>query len=190
MILPAVVLVLVLTVPLFGGRLGRLADLRIRSVWLVAVAIALQLLIVDFLAAILPDAVASGLHLVSYALVSWFVVANRHIRGLWVVALGGAMNLAAIAANHGVMPASPAATRRAGLVEIAGEFANSAPTTHARLAFLGDVFAVPAGWPLANVFSAGDLVLVLGLGIVMHSACGSHLPRRRRPPASAHQSPN
>ena len=191
MILPAVVLVLLVSVPLAGGRLGRLAELHVRAVWAVACSIALQLLIVDVAASFFPSAVASGLHLASYALVGWFVVANRRIRGLWIVASGGAMNLAAIVANHGVMPASPAAARRAGLVMIAGEFANSAPTAHARLGFLGDVFAVPAGWPLANVFSAGDVVLVIGLGVVVHSACGSRLARRGRAPAApAHQSPN
>ena len=96
MILPAVVLVLLVTVPLAGGRLGRLAELRVRAVWAVACSIALQLLIVDVAASFFPSAVASGLHLASYALVGWFVVANRRIRGLWIVASGGAMNLAAL----------------------------------------------------------------------------------------------
>jgi hypothetical protein len=32
----------------------------------------------------------------------------------------------------------------------------------ARLWFLGDVFAIPASWPLANVFSVGDLLIAIG----------------------------
>ena len=35
------------------------------------------------------------------------------------------------------------------------------------LAFLGDIMAVPEGWPLANVFSIGDVVLVIGAGRVL-----------------------
>jgi hypothetical protein len=96
------------------------------------------------------------------------------------------LNMLAIGANNGVMPASPAAVLRAGLVESSGEFANSAATTNPRLGFLGGVFAIPRGVPLANVFSVGDVLLVAGFAIVMHSACGSRLRRRQTTVAPSH----
>ena len=49
-----------------------------------------------------------------------------------------------------------ARSRTAGLDVRSGEFANSDLVENAHLAFLGDVFAIPAGWPGANVFSVGD----------------------------------
>ena len=55
---------------------------------------------------------------------------------------------------------------------------------HPRLGFLGDVFAIPAGFPLANVFSIGDVLIVLGVGWGAHRICGSRLvPALRRDPA-------
>ena len=50
----------------------------------------------------------------------------------------------------------------------------------ANLAFLGDVFALPAWMPAANVFSVGDLLLALGAAIFVHAACGSRLAPRAR----------
>jgi hypothetical protein len=100
----------------------------------------------------------------------WFALANRHLPGLPLIAMGGALNLAAIVANGGVMPASAAALRLAGLPAEAG-FSNSAHVADANLAWLGDVFAIPSGWPFANVFSIGDVVVVIGLGYLTHRWC-------------------
>jgi hypothetical protein len=49
-----------------------------------------------------------------------------------------------------------------------------------RLAFLGDVFAIPRGWPLANVFSVGDVLIAVGVVVAVHGICGSRPPWRRR----------
>jgi MFS family permease len=57
-------------------------------------------------------------------------------------------------------------------------FANSAPVAEPRLAFLGDIFAVPAGWPLSNVFSSGDVLIVLGALVLLHRVCESRLVPR------------
>ena len=46
---------------------------------------------------------------------------------------------------------------------------NSGVLAAPRLAFLGDVFAIPAGWPLANVFSIGD---VLARGVLADTGLG------------------
>jgi hypothetical protein len=110
--------------------------------------------------------------LVSYALAVWFLWANRRLPWFWVAAVGGFMNLAAIAANGGEMPASRAALRSAGLLGEGSGFANSGLVAHARLAFLGDVFSIPKGYPFANVFSVGDVVLLLGAAMLLVTACG------------------
>jgi len=93
------------------------------------------------------------LELVSYMLAVIFLFANRRIPWLWLVGLGGLSNLVAIGANDGVMPASPVAVRAAGRVLPKGQFLNSAPLLHPRLAFLGDIFRrrAPGHWPTSSV---------------------------------------
>jgi hypothetical protein len=123
-----------------------------------------------------------ALHLVSYALVVAFLVANRRLAGMRLVALGTGLNVLAITVNGGVMPANAAAVRISG-IDTSGGFDNSAAIAHAHLAFLGDVIPVPGPWPIGNVLSVGDLVIFAGALIVLHRACGSRLMRRS--PATA-----
>jgi hypothetical protein len=168
-------LLAVLTVPLAGGRLLRLADLELRAAWTVGAAIAIQVLVISVFPA-QAGSFGQPIHLATYGLAGWFLWANRHISGLWLVGGGALMNFAAIVANGGVMPASQSALDASGLAHDKGEaFANSAAVPDAKLAPLGDVFAVPEAWPLSNVFSLGDICIVLGLLVAMHAVCASRL---------------
>jgi hypothetical protein len=170
-LLLAAILILTAPVPLLGGRLRSLAELSLRGVWLLWVALAVQLVIFA------PGGPAwPALHLASYALAAGFVWCNRALPFVWLTALGGALNLAAIVANGGTMPARPAAVAAAGLSDTGP--ANSAVVADPKLAFLGDVFATPASWPLHNVFSIGDVLLVAGAVLLIHSVAGSRLPFR------------
>jgi hypothetical protein len=181
--LVAAVLLSALTVPLAGGRLGALAELGLRRAWAIYAALALAVLGVGLPR--LPDWGRSALLVAAYPVGAVFVLANRWVPGMALAGLGAACNLLAIAANGGVMPASPAARARAGLPPVAAGFENSAVVDDPRLAFLGDVFAIPASWPLSNVFSVGDVLIGLGLAWGLHRVCGSRLvPRWTRPAAS------
>ena len=183
MLIGAALLLCILSVPLAGGRLSALGDLKFRGAWLAVGALVVQILIIS----ILPGG-ARGLdeevHLASYLLLGAFLVVNRHIPGLLVVAAGGALNFAAILANGGVMPADPDAIEAAGIQQHAGDFINSAPTSDATLGFLGDIFHTPAWFPIHNVFSVGDIEIVLGAFLLLHFVCRSRLvdvPVRLRP---------
>ena len=177
-------LLLLVTVPVAGGRLGRLESLEIRGLWLAAAAFAIQVVLVT----LVPEGdetLHRVAHIATYGLVGACILRNLDIRFMWVVAVGGLLNFIAITANGGVMPASASALRGAGLDPASGEFANSDLVHDAHVAFLGDVFAIPAGWPGANVFSVGDALMVLGAFLVLHAATGSRLfaareERRRR----------
>jgi hypothetical protein len=174
MLIGLVLLLCLATVPLARGRLGALADVRFRASWLALVAIAGQIVIVS----LLPQgngALHHTVHLATYALIAAFLWANRHIAYLWLAAVGGGLNLVAITANGGVMPADPQALTAAGIHQQAGEFSNSTAVAHPHLAFLGDVFAVPASWPASNVFSVGDVVLVVAALLALHCLCASRL---------------
>ena len=121
-------------------------------------------------------------HVGSYALIVAFLVANRRMPGLWLVALGTAMNVSAIVANGGVMPASRSALESAGRLPAVppDRFLNSTVVRSPELAFLGDVFAWPEPLPLAGVFSAGDVCIVVGAFVVVHQVCGSRLAASSR----------
>jgi hypothetical protein len=178
MLIGVLLVLCLVSVPLARGRLAALADVRFRAAWLALVAIAGQIVIVS----LLPRGdvwLHHGVHLASYALIAAFLWANRHIVYLWLAALGGALNLAAIAANGGVMPADPDALAAAGVHQEAGDFSNSTAVAHPHLSFLGDVFAVPASWPVSNVFSVGDVILVVAALLALHCLCGSRLALAR-----------
>jgi hypothetical protein len=180
MFLVAAVLLSALAVPLFGGHLGALAELRLRRVWAVYAALGLAVLGIGLPG--LHDGLRSTLLVAAYPVGAVFLGANRRVPGMLLVALGAALNLLAITANGGRMPASPSALARAGLAVDESGFQSSAAVAEPRLAFLGDVFAIPASWPLSNVFSVGDLLIGLGLAWGLHRVCGSRLaPRWTQP---------
>jgi hypothetical protein len=162
----------VVTVPLTGGRLAALGQAKFRLVPLIFAALALQVVILAVMPAGSP-LLHRLLHLASYGLAAAFLVVNRRIVGMPLVALGTALNLAAIVANGGVMPASRQAMRTADLSLRAG-FANSTAVAHPKLQPLGDILAVPKGWPLANVYSIGDICIAVGVVVMMHALSRQH----------------
>lgn len=169
MIIAVACFVAILSVPLTGRSLRPLARLSLKAVWLVWLSIGLQLIIT--LVRGFPDWLGRPVHLATFALSGMFLWVNRKIPGALLVALGAGLNLAAIAANNGTMPASESAWHTAGFPTITGEFENSNVTHNARLPWLGDVFAVPKGWPFANVFSVGDVVVVIAVAYFAHTWC-------------------
>ncbi len=165
----------VAAVPLFRGRLLALAELRFRAAWLLAASLGIQLLIIS----ILPGprtSLREAAYMVSYVLAVAFLLINRRVPGLWLIGVGAFMNFLAIASNGGVMPAARHALAAAGLpLDTPGMFANSVAVKSPHLLFLGDIFAVPASWPLHNVFSAGDVCIALGTVVAVHRVTGSRL---------------
>lgn len=181
MVLLAVLVLALASVPLAGGRIAALAEISFRWGWTVVTAIGLQVLIIS----VFPDRyewLHEPLHLSSYGFAAMFVIANIRMPGIALVGLGGLLNLVAIVANGGVMPASEAAQSSAGIVQSSEGFSNSAALEDPKLLFLGDVFAIPDSVPyLDNVFSIGDVVIAFGAFVLVHSICGSRLvPRRYR----------
>lgn len=168
MIIGVLLLLGFVSVPLMGGRLGALADLQLKGVPLVVAAFAVQILIVN----VLPggsESLHAAIHVASYGVLGVVMAANLNVPGLPLIALGGALNTTAIAANGGVMPASEGALRFAGMTPDPAGFANSSVAQSA--GFLGDIMAVPAWVPAANVFSVGDLLLVAGAWVLLHRVC-------------------
>jgi hypothetical protein len=155
-----------------GGRLGNLGSVELRGKPAIIFAFLLQLFVITIAPLAFSHRVDTVVHLASYGLAIAFVYANRRLPNLWVAAAGGACNFAAIAANGGEMPASRTALVAAGKPVAHAGFVNSAPVAHARLAFLGDIFSIPRSLPLANVFSIGDVLLLIGAAAMLAGICG------------------
>ena len=183
LILAATLLALAL-VPLLDGRLGRLGELRLSHPELVAAALVCQVLAITVLPT-WPRPFLVTLHGGSYLLAGLFVWANRRLPGLPLLALGGASNATVIALNDGTLPASRAAVEHAGLAVDPDHFVNSGVLAHPRLGFLGDVFASPSWFPVHNVYSLGDLLLLVGAVWAVHRTCRTVLARDPRPALAA-----
>jgi hypothetical protein len=149
---------------LTGGRLRNLEHLSLRLPWLALVALALQLVAFTRLGAPLDEGGVVALHLASYGALVVFVLVNLRETGVVVTGIGMLLNLLVIILNGGYMPASRAALAAAGGSYAGQAFNNSeviGPGT--RLGFLADVFAVPEWLPVSNVFSIGDVIIVVGV---------------------------
>lgn len=152
-------------------RIKRLAMLDLHHIWLVWLAFATQVVVFQWVAVHLSETVVEVIHVGTYVILVGFIVLNRHIPGAWLIASGTACNLIAIVANGGSMPASKAALALAGGDVPSPAFQNSKVVADPNLLFLGDVFAIPASWPLSNVFSIGDVLIVTGGTYLAHRWC-------------------
>jgi uncharacterized protein DUF5317 len=151
-----------------GGRLERLATVRFRLGAVAVLALLIQLALFSPLADGLARDVARAVYVASTALVGVVVLANLGLTGVPLIALGAGLNLLAIVANGGAMPASPEALATVG--QGVGGNTNSVVVAEPILAPLTDVFALPAWLPLANVFSIGDVLIGVGLAVAVAAA--------------------
>ncbi len=167
---------------LTGGRPDRLADLRLRWWGLAIAGLLVQVALFSPAAAALAS-IGPVIYVASTAGVLLTVLANIRRPGVAPVVIGAVLNLAAIVANGGYMPTTPAALQAAGLDSARG-YSNSVELERPQLAPLTDLFAIPAAVPLANVFSIGDVCIGLGIGWLAYSTMhrrpedgdGSHPP--------------
>ncbi len=156
------VLIGILAGAAIGGRLSNLGAVRVR--WAPVALIGLLIQVVLFLGPVAGRIGDFGapIYVGSSVLVLVVVLRNLAMPGLPIVAAGAASNLAAILANGGYMPAAPAALEALGKT-VGSDYSNSVLASHAALAPLTDIFALPAAAPFANVFSVGDLLIASGV---------------------------
>lgn len=166
---------------LAGGRLRAMAGRSLRMWPLLLAGLGLQALVGRV------DGAAYPLVVASYALLLGFAVANVATVGMWMVATGIAMNLAAISLNGG-MPVRPDALVAAGLadadrvgeVRLGAKYHLERPSE--RVPVLGDIIPVPA---LGEVVSFGDVVMAVGAADVVARMLApaprrAHSAKRRR----------
>jgi hypothetical protein len=150
-----------------GGSLVRLAAIPMRRRRLVVAAVAVQVLGVVLavsLAGGSGTAYAATLA-ASAAFVLAFVVLNRRLPGMVLVAAGLVLNAAVVAAN-GAMPVSLVAAARAGVdtraIALGSDPRHVLAGERTRWNPIGDVVPVPLPWQ-AEVVSPGDVLIAAGL---------------------------
>ncbi|MFB8183226.1 DUF5317 family protein [Streptomyces sp. NPDC055966] len=159
---------------LSGGRLSRLPGVRLRRLWLLWLAAAVQ--VAQLATTSLPG--ASGRHLRAPLLALAFALAllwlgvnargrNRPLKaGVGLALTGAVLNAVPIAVN-GRMPYSPSAAAVAGL-RAGSQTAKNVPAGHGtRLLALGDTIPVP---PLHAVISIGDVLLAIAAALLVATA--------------------
>jgi hypothetical protein len=173
-------------VPLLGGDLRRLADLRPRGVWLVFAALAVQILVIS----VLPEdwrTAEVAAHDLTYVAALAVIAVNWRIPGMVIIGLGTFCNGFTIAINGGTLPASAAADATVNFHRHDRGLLNSGVLAHPHLAWLGDRFASPAFLPLRNVMSIGDLLILAGVVVLVLRVTGvtwRTILRRREPSVS------
>lgn len=169
---------------LCGGRPEHLRTLQIRGTGLVLGAFGVQWVLVR-LPGTDPAPLLGLAFLGSHLLLLGGVWCNRRLPGLKVVLAGALLNGLVIAANGGFMPVTLAALGPTQLAPAALHAGQRLPMSKdvvvdangAPLGVLGDSLAV--GGPVSRVFSAGDVLVTLGLGLCVF--VGTR-PRWRRVP--------
>jgi hypothetical protein len=157
---------------LLGGRLAGLASLEIRWAWLAVTGFAIQVVLFSGPVSERIGDAGPPIYVLSTALVLLAVAANARVRGMPLVIVGAACNLAAIVANGGYMPASPEAVAAIGREEIVG-YSNSRVIASPALEPLTDVIVLPGWLPFANIISIGDLLIGVGIAVVVAAAMRS-----------------
>jgi hypothetical protein len=151
---------------LSGGRIERLADVRIR--WAGAAICGLLAQVVLFSPPVTGWVGQAGppLYVVSCVVVLAAVLRNLGRPGIVLLAVGAALNATVIAANGGYMPVAPDALSTLGRPAPTGVYGNTSTAGPGTLLpWLGDVVAVPPPIPLANAISIGDVLIGLGAAV-------------------------
>ena len=172
---------------LAGGGLPRLADLRLRAVWILGIALALR-----FAAGLLREGdigveVPLGtLFIAAYALIFVWLWNNWRVPGLQIAAVGIGLNALALVLNAGQMPIWSAAFTAAGFTPAALAHdpfhfllqAGSVADFVRRGGIFGDVIPIPIPW-IRDVVSIGDALLSIGIfWAIVYSMTRPNAPTR------------
>jgi Family of unknown function (DUF5317) len=160
-----------------GGSAALLGRLRFRWGLVVMLGMAAQLLLFSSPIGDALGLAAPAVYMATNGVVLAAVARNLAIPGLPLVLLGGSANLLAMVVNGGYMPVSRAALEAMNRAPGNGGYSNSGLLDHVQLAPLTDVFAMPTWLPVANVFSAGDVLIGIGVSIAIVAGMHGRGPR-------------
>lgn len=150
----------------------RLAQLRLRGIWLLLLAAALQTRLLA------GDNAAYWYTLGSAILIAVFGALNYRTHGVWLAAGGALLNMAVMLAHGGRMPVHPASLALLGGEPLsAGQLVAGTKGVigagQSLLLLLGDCLPLPGAVSGVALWSVGDLLLLAGLVLMlMHTMRG------------------
>jgi hypothetical protein len=158
-----------------GGRADRLADFPFRHVWLIFAAFGVQLLVhlPFFTRLAVIQGLAPYLYPVGYCLLLVAFALNWRAPGIVWLAGGTFSNLLVITANGGKMPVDGRALVALGCEAVrdhiadGGSLINTLTGPSTRLTWLSDVLVGTPPFPRPTLFSAGDILLAIGVFILV-----------------------
>jgi hypothetical protein len=189
-LIPELILLALLAGWIFGGKFWRLADAKIRHAWLIFVPVSFY--VISWGAAYFVSthklgwlfgffAISEKIALIAFAAI------NVRLPGTKLIVIGLLLNLIAVSANHGMMPADP---DDLAIVYGKGYVASAKAAPHIRsavmdasteLSFLCDIIAAKRPFVLIPaVFSVGDLVMGAGIMLAIIALMRTPLPQERK----------
>ena len=172
MLLFAVLLMVILLSGLVQGRgrLQSLADLPVRHLWAMPVALLLQLPLMRSPATTESELFVPRLLFgLSYLLLGYLLWTNRRLPGIPWLATGVFFNGLVIVVNGGWMPIAPQTIAALGDGSwLVGDHHGASkdvvmPVGSTNLWFLSDIFVIPKPFPWPTAFSIGDIFIVAGV---------------------------
>ncbi len=175
MILLAGIVAAIAVALLRGGSFKYLSNIQIRWAWLALAALTIQVVLIR----LLPGWSAGARFLFPLTHLAILTVAwvNRSLRGMWLLAIGVALNLLVMVVNGGFMPVTPEGLVQAG---IAGSvesvrlytrvgYSKSVvmPGDEIALRWLSDTIALR---PIQTIVSIGDVLMVPGVFLIVEEA--------------------
>lgn len=164
-----------------GHAASQIASIPLRSAWLALLAFALQIpLLRAPLAPTQQLCLQQGLFLGSHLLLLVFVWRNWRLVGIQIVGLGVICNLLVILANGGFMPITPETLVRINPGSTLQQWPVGLHYGHSKdvillqadtlLWALSDILLLPPPFPWPTAFSAGDLLIALGIMVLLQGS--------------------
>src|SRR3984893_8117090 len=148
------------------GSLENLARIRLRWPWLVVAALIVRAAIL-----LTPLSRIDGVQYVYLgaltALLAWALWQLELVRGIWLIAVGSALNLVVIATNGSRMPVAP---ELAGPLVHGGTFGQyTLMAAGTNVNWLADWITLPgpSGRFVPEAYSPGDVIIAIGIAMVV-----------------------
>ncbi|AOY75699.1 DUF5317 domain-containing protein [Clostridium formicaceticum] len=183
MVLEAIVLGLIVG-KIRGGQFRRLGITTLRFSWVILLAFSLRLAISVMISLGHPVVIHYRmiLYLASYILLFVALFFNMHFKCMWLITIGSITNFLAILLNKGSMPINMETLEKFGFENMLtsiqlGVLPQYIPMEEAELysTYLGKGLSMPSIYPLKQIFSIGDLLIVIGIFFLVQHMMSSSL---------------
>lgn len=156
------------------GRLSNLSELQIRGWVLVVLGAFIQFVPIVLNKFELIPSYHVFFPFAALIVMIGVMMINLDKHGIWLIMIGGILNTIAIGMNNFKMPIDLNGLKYAGLDAVAETIVDGSVINYIDVAtvtnfskYLGKIIAVPSIYPFAKVLSAGDMIMMVGLVLLI-----------------------